>query len=150
MEGHFPGGRPLRDLRAKPGQVEHAIDPGEDMVVGNQIAERATHEELKLSSLPPPQHPDPPPCLPELRESVQQGEGNRFFNGPTRQRCQVALRIFETAARMPSWVSEMTSLTPRRPRRASLRRKAVQKGSASEGPMSMPSTSRRESVRFSV
>ncbi len=35
---------------------------------------------------------------------------------------------------------------PRRPRRASLRRKAVQNGSASGGPMSMPSTSRRPSL----
>lgn len=42
--------------------------------------------------------------------------------------------------------SEMTSFTPRRPRRISLRRKAVQKDSASEGPMSMPSTSRRPSL----
>ena len=64
----------------------------------------------------------------------------------TRQRCQVALRILAIAAFRPSWASEMTSFTPRRPRRASLRRKAVQKGSASEGPMSMPSTSRRPSV----
>ena len=64
----------------------------------------------------------------------------------TRQRCQVALRIFEIAALMPSWASETTSFTPRRPRRASLRRKAVQKGSASDGPMSMPSTSRRPSA----
>ena len=59
---------------------------------------------------------------------------------------QVALRILETAARMPSWASEITSLTPHRPRRASLRRKAVQKGSASDGPMSSPRTSRRPSV----
>ena len=34
--------------------------------------------------------------------------------------------------------SEMTSLTPRKPRRASLRRKVVQKVSASEWPMSIP------------
>jgi hypothetical protein len=47
---------------------------------------------------------------------------------------------------MPSWLSEMTSFTPRRPRRASLRKKAVQKGSASEAPISMPSTSRRPSL----
>jgi hypothetical protein len=77
----------LRDLRAKPGQVKHAIDPGEDMVVGNQIAERPTHEELKLSSLPPSQHTDTPPCLPELRESAQQEEGNPFFNSAAMQRC---------------------------------------------------------------
>src|SRR4051812_31547478 len=64
----------------------------------------------------------------------------------TRQRCQVALRTFDTAALMPSCASETTSLTPLRPRRASLRRKAVQKVSASDGPMSMPRTSRRPSL----
>ncbi len=37
------------------------------------------------------------------------------------------------AALMPSWLSEMTSLTPRRPRRASFLRNAVQKVSASDG-----------------
>ena len=50
-----------------------------------------------------------------------------------------------TAALSPSWASEMTSLTPRRPRRASLRRKSLQNVSASEGQMSRPSTSRRPS-----
>ena len=64
----------------------------------------------------------------------------------TRQRCQVAFSTLATAALMPSWASEMTSLTPRRPRRASLRRNSVQNVSASEGPMSMPSTSRRPSL----
>src|SRR5262249_11606000 len=52
-------------------------------------------------------------------------------------------RLLATAALMPSWASEITSLTPRRPRRASLRRKSVQKVSASEAPIAMPSTSRR-------
>src|SRR3954466_5359112 len=47
---------------------------------------------------------------------------------------------------MPSWASDTTSLTPRRPRRASLRRNAVQNVSASDGPMSMPRTSRRPSL----
>ena len=37
----------------------------------------------------------------------------------TRQRCQVAFISLATAALMPSWASEMTSLTPRRPRRLS-------------------------------
>src|SRR3954451_17142133 len=45
----------------------------------------------------------------------------------TRQRCQVAFKTFAMAAFSPSWASETTSLTPRRPRRASLRRKSVQK-----------------------
>lgn len=34
----------------------------------------------------------------------------------------------------PSWASEMTSFTPRKPRRMRLRRKSVQNGSASDGP----------------
>jgi hypothetical protein len=63
-----------------------------------------------------------------------------------RHRCQVVLSTLLTAALMPSWASEITSLTPRRPRRVSLRRNAVQKVSASDGPMSRPSTSRRPSL----
>ncbi len=64
----------------------------------------------------------------------------------TRHRCQEAVITLATDALMPSWASEITSLTPRRPRRASLRRNSVQKVSASDGPMSRPSTSRRPSV----
>src|SRR3954471_21678369 len=64
----------------------------------------------------------------------------------TRQRCQVALRHFEDGPLMPPVAAETTSFTPLRPRRASFLRNAVQKVSASEGPMSMPSTSRRPSV----
>ena len=54
----------------------------------------------------------------------------------TRQRCQVAQSTLVTAALMPSWASETTSLTPRSPRRVSLRRNSVQIGSASEVPTS--------------
>ena len=64
----------------------------------------------------------------------------------TRQRCQVAHRTLVTAALRPSWASETTSFTPRRPRRVSLRRNSVQIGSASEVPISMPRTSRRPSA----
>src|ERR1700728_2005194 len=45
----------------------------------------------------------------------------------------------------PSWASEITNLTPRRPRRASVRRNSVQNVSASEQPTAMPRTSRRPS-----
>jgi hypothetical protein len=45
----------------------------------------------------------------------------------------VALSTFATATLRPSCASEITSLTPRSPRRASLRKKAVQNVSASEG-----------------
>lgn len=34
---------------------------------------------------------------------------NWFFNGPTRQRCQLALRTLATVALMPSWASETTA-----------------------------------------
>ena len=65
-----------------------------------------------------------------------------------------------TAALMPSCGEEeqhtvrgtvcptngMTSLTPRRPRRVSLRKNSVQIGSAAEVPTSIPKTSRRPSV----
>ncbi len=64
----------------------------------------------------------------------------------TRHLCQVAFITLATEALMPSCASEITSLTPRRPRRASFRRKSVQKVSASEGPTSMPSTSLRPSL----
>src|SRR5216683_5777741 len=60
----------------------------------------------------------------------------------TRQRCHEEFRTLAMAAFSPSCASETTSLTPRRPRRASLRRKSVQKVSASEVPIARPSTSR--------
>ena len=41
-----------------------------------------------------------------------------FFNDPTRQRCREACNTLAMAALMPSWALEITSLTPRRPRRA--------------------------------
>ena len=47
---------------------------------------------------------------------------------------------------MPSWASEATSFTPRRPPRRSFHRNLTQNVGASEGLMSMPSTLRRLSV----
>ena len=64
----------------------------------------------------------------------------------TRQRRHVAFMTLETAALMPRWASEMTSLTPHSPRRVSFRRNPVQDVSAYEAPMSMPSTLRRLSA----
>ena len=61
----------------------------------------------------------------------------------TRQRCQVAFKTRAAAALRPSWASEITSLTPRKPRLVRARRNSVQKVSASEAPMVMPKTSRR-------
>lgn len=64
----------------------------------------------------------------------------------TRQRCQDMDRTRAVAALMPSCASLITSFTPLRPRRTRSRRNSVQKGSASEAPMAMPSTSRRPST----
>ena len=64
----------------------------------------------------------------------------------TRQRCQPAPNTRRIAALSPSWASEMTSLTPRKPRRAKLLRNVDQNVSASEGPMCSPTISRLPSV----
>src|SRR6201987_2070184 len=64
----------------------------------------------------------------------------------TRQRCQVEPNTRRIAAFSPSWASEITSLIPRKPRRAMLFRKLDQKVSASEGPICSPTISRRPSV----
>src|SRR6266851_609200 len=77
------------------------------------------------------------PCLPAWARTLRMK--------CTRQRCQEACSTLETAAFSPSCASEITSLTPRRPRRASERRNSVQKVSASETPIEIPSTSRRPS-----
>ena len=45
---------------------------------------------------------------------------------------------FATAALMPTWASDVTSFTPRKPRRVSFRGKPVQKVSASDAPTSRP------------
>src|SRR6266576_3127757 len=74
------------------------------------------------------------PCLPACASALRMKW--------TRQRCHEEFRTLTMAAFSPSWASEMTSLTPRRPRLASLRRKSVQKVSASEVPIARPSTSR--------
>lgn len=58
----------------------------------------------------------------------------------------LALRTFDTAALIRLCASQTTSFAPRRPRRVSWRRNAAQIGSASQVPISTPSTSRRPSV----
>lgn len=62
-------------------------------------------------------------------------------------RCQLAPRTFGIAAfRPPRGRRRGTSFKPRRPRRASLRRKAVRTGTTADRPMSLPSPSRRPSA----
>jgi len=58
----------------------------------------------------------------------------------TRQRWRPALKTRRAAALRPLWSSAMTSLTPRRPRSASVRRNSVQNASASEAPVATPRT----------
>src|SRR5436190_24087375 len=78
------------------------------------------------------------PCLPAWARTLRMK--------CTRQRCQEACRTLATAALSPSCASEITSLTPLRPRLASERRNSVQNVSASEAPIAMPSTSPRPSL----
>jgi hypothetical protein len=64
-----------------------------------------------------------------------------FGKGP------VGLRVMRWAtALIPSCLSEITNFTLRNPRRLSERRRLVQNGSASEGLIAIPSTSRTPSV----
>src|SRR6185312_10067621 len=113
------------------------------MFLRNELPERARDKQLKLITLFAPEHL----ALPHRESfSITESAGGDFFNDPTRQRCQLACNSLLTAALMPSCASEITNLTPRKPRRASLRRNAVQNGSASEGPTSMPRISRRPSA----
>ena len=67
------------------------------------------------------------------RRPLRPAWASTFLMKCTRQRCQVAFITLATEALMPSCASEMTSLTPRRPRRASLRRKSVQRYAFPEG-----------------
>jgi hypothetical protein len=59
-----------------------------------------------------------------------------------RHRCHFDERTLRAAFFKPSWLSEITSLTPRKPRRVSERGKLVQNGSASKALTCGPSTSR--------
>ena len=77
-----------------------------------------------------------------MRRPLLPAWASAFLMKWTRHLCQEALSTLATAALMPSWPSEMTSFTPLKPRRVSFLRNAVQKVSASEASMSMPSTSR--------
>ena len=58
----------------------------------------------------------------------------------TRHLCHVVLSTLVIAAFSPSCASETTSLTPRRPRRARLRKNSTQNGSVSLWPIVIPST----------
>src|SRR5512134_3010478 len=129
----------------QPGQIEHPVHPRQKVVVGDQLTQRTTDEQLQLTALLAPQHLVASPTQATTilsKESRPCG----FFNSPTRQRCQVAPRTRIIAAFSPSWASEITSLMPARPRALRLFRKSDQNTSASDGPMCKPTISRRPSV----
>ena len=65
-------------LVIQPRQIEHAIDAGEDAVVGDEVSERAAHEELELTALLPTWHHQPPTPWRRTRKSGHAG----FFDGP--------------------------------------------------------------------
>ena len=64
----------------------------------------------------------------------------------TRHRCHDEPSTFAAAAFSPSWASEITSFTPRKPRRVNERRKSLQNVSASLGITVAPMISRRPCV----
>ncbi len=39
-----------------PGEVEHAIHPREDMIVGHELTQRTRHEQLQLTAFLPSEH----------------------------------------------------------------------------------------------
>ena len=75
----------VSDLGSQPGQVQHAIDGGQDVIVGNELAQRAGNEQLKLTTLLARQHP----ILRAARLRVKQphhtsaNPGAAFSTGPS-------------------------------------------------------------------
>jgi hypothetical protein len=157
---------PALDFAVEPFEAVGGVDLGlvvdGKAHVGEHVGLGFVHEESELWQLGPEMVGDPAPlglsgvCA-VLSEGGRHeggddapaalcGVGERLRMVWTRQRCQVAFISLATAALMLSWASETTSLTPRRPRRRSLRRNSVQNVSASDGPMSMPNASRRPSA----
>ena len=75
----------IGDLVAQPAKLEDLVDPGQDVVVGDELPERPRHEELELISVLAPQHRRPSTEAVRLSESrlaapakPQQG----LFNSP--------------------------------------------------------------------
>ena len=57
------------DLAAQPGEIQIAIDPDQDVIVGHELAERAGDEQLQLIALFAPKHAH----YPALASAVNQG-----------------------------------------------------------------------------
>src|ERR1700748_2173716 len=135
---------------------------GGEAHIGEHVGFGFVHQRRELPQLGAQLVGDPAPLRSRGRRSVlSEGGGDESRNNAPAALAGMGERVAEKVnsaalptrvhdfgdpALMPSWASETTSLTPRRPRRLSLRRNSVQKVSASEGPMSMPKTSRRPSL----
>ncbi len=61
----------------KPAEVEHAVNPHQDVVVGDQVAQRAGKQQFALIAHPTSQHP----TAPNRRSPGGSGQGD-FFNRP--------------------------------------------------------------------
>ena len=69
----------IGDFLPQPRKIEHAMDPSQHMIIGDELAERASDEQLQLIPFLPPQHVAPlHPRIVGNTESVF----SNFFNGP--------------------------------------------------------------------
>jgi len=49
----------IDDFLPQPGMIEHAADPSQHVIIGDELAERAGDEQLQLIPFFPPQHVAP-------------------------------------------------------------------------------------------
>jgi hypothetical protein len=77
----------IDDFLPKPGKIDHAADPSQHVIIGDELAERARDEQLQLIPFLPPQHVAP--LHPQIVGNTESVFSN-FFNDPTMQRCQRA------------------------------------------------------------
>jgi hypothetical protein len=83
----------IDDFLPKPGKIEHAADPSQHVIIGDELAERARDEQLQLIPFLPPQHVAPlHPRIVGNTESVF----SNFFNDPTRHDLDAYRKLTET------------------------------------------------------
>jgi hypothetical protein len=82
------------DLRPQPAEVEDPVNPNQDMVVGDQLTQRARHEQLRLPALAPSQHRRTP------HQSSSESRRQPLFNrsGPNARRIRARARHRPRAA----------------------------------------------------
>jgi putative transposase len=69
----------IGDFLPQPRKIEHAIDPSQHVIIRNELAERASDEQLKLIPFLPPQHVAP--LHPRIAGNTESVFSN-FFNDP--------------------------------------------------------------------